>query len=89
MTPLYEHDCTNCRFLGTDIRRPGEPACNSVDLYACEGTSGAIVSNVTLIRRYSSEGSNYGAVPLELVRHQTVSDRYHEVARRYLEGRQC
>lgn len=70
--PLYEHDCGRCRHLGTDVGHPGEPRNNGVDLYVCEGPSGA-----TLIRRYSSEPSNYGAVP---ARH--ADGRYAEAARR-------
>lgn len=52
---IYEHDCPDCVYLGEDVRFGGEPACNVVELY---------IHGDTLIRRYSSEPSNNGAMPV-------------------------
>jgi hypothetical protein len=70
--PLYAHDCARCRYLGTDLRAAGEPACNLVDLYVCEGPT-----ETTLIRRYSSEPSNHGAMSAD-----HAGNRYAEAMRR-------
>lgn len=45
-TPHYTHDCDNCTFLGNNGR---------ADLYYCTQSG----TRVTLIARYSSEGSDY------------------------------
>lgn len=60
MTPLYEHDCEVCRFLGHDSPHLGEPRCNGVDLYIC--MQGRLAEGYALIRRYGSEPSNYGCL---------------------------
>lgn len=44
--PLYEHDCTNCKFLGTF---------NNTDLYVCASQK----KIDTIIARYSSEPGDY------------------------------
>jgi hypothetical protein len=61
IAPHYKHDCTACHYLGSDSCLPGEPRCNVVDLYIC--TQGRRPDDYCLIRRYGSEGSNYGAMP--------------------------
>lgn len=58
LEPVHEHDCNVCIFLGQDGPLPGEPKCNVVDLYIC--TQGRTPDNYALIRRYSSEGGDYG-----------------------------
>ena len=46
LTPIYKHDCENCKFLGT---------LNNTDLYVC-----AIQNKIdTVIARYSSEPGDY------------------------------
>ena len=56
--PVYEHDCDHCIYLGSDHPRGGERQVNAVDLYYHDTPSGP-----TLIRRYSSDGPDYSAVP--------------------------
>ncbi len=60
--PIFEHDCTTggCKFLGHDAVRPGEGSGNIVDLYVHIGQLGA----TTVIRRLSSEPSDYRSFPL-------------------------
>lgn len=60
---IYDHDCDACIFLGQDERLSGEPLCNGVDLYIC--IQGRQPEDYCLIRRYSSEPSNYGAVNIK------------------------
>jgi hypothetical protein len=54
--PAYEHDCADCRFVGTDHPVAGEPAVNQVDMYVHVSPQ-----HYTLIRRYSSDPPNYGS----------------------------
>jgi hypothetical protein len=65
--PVHEHDCPVCHYLGKDTGNPGEPSCNAVDLYIC---TQAIErqEDFNLIRRYGSEGSNYGCVSVAIAR---------------------
>jgi hypothetical protein len=48
-SPRYQHDCTNCRFLGTVA---------TYDLYVCEHIGG---DSPSLIARYGAEGSQYAS----------------------------
>jgi len=68
--PLYTHDCDKCRFLGIDVRRHGEPQCNGVDMYVCE----SVLGRPLLLRRYSSEGPNYGCLDVEYIHYD--NERY-------------
>lgn len=70
-SPLYEHDCEECEYLGVDVSHPGEPKCNGVDLYVHRS------DRTVLIRRYSSEGSNYGCQQAE-----HACSRYDEAKKR-------
>ena len=47
-TPLYKHDCANCKYLAT---------LNNMDLYVCARQN----KIDTLIARYSSEPSDYSS----------------------------
>jgi hypothetical protein len=61
--PAHEHDCSVCHYLGQDVSNQGEPATNAVDLYICaQGYDRQ--EDYSLIRRYGSEGGNYGCLPL-------------------------
>ena len=71
--PLYEHDCKACRFLGTEGPLKGEPRCNGVDMYIC--TQGREPEDYALIRRYSSEDSNYGCMPMSYEGERYASNR--------------
>ena len=75
MEPVHDHDCEGCIFVGSDVPWDGEPRCNQVDLYVCLQPSG----DHCLIRRYSSEGSQYGCVTLSWnplpPKYQPVLDR--------------
>jgi len=46
-TPLYQHDCENCKFLGSYI---------DMDLYVCPRER-----RPTVICRYSSDGPDYSS----------------------------
>ena len=46
MKPLFKHDCTECKFLGTF---------NGQDLYFCN----QVEAGSTVIARYGDEGSEY------------------------------
>lgn len=52
MIPAHDHDCEGCIYVGSDAPQPGERRVNQVDMYIC---------NNSLIRRYSSEPSDYGS----------------------------
>lgn len=61
--PIHDHDCPHCKYLGTDTPAPGEPRCNVVDMYICtQGREDP--EDFTLIRRYSSEPSDYACAHL-------------------------
>lgn len=65
--PLHAHDCTCCTFLGSSdaVQATDGRSCTGVDLYAHRNLPSR---GVTLIRRCSSEGSDY------MARTQTVED---------------
>jgi len=72
--PRFNHDCDKCHYLGEDGPLPGEPKCNAVDLYIC--TIGHKDQRYySLIRRYSSEDSEYGSLSVGVVRDNNI-DRY-------------
>ncbi len=48
---IYEHDCDNCTFLGTDKRKTDWYVCGPPDMRS-------------LIRRHSSEGCEYTSGPI-------------------------
>lgn len=52
VAPTFTHDCDACRFLGS---------LDGVDLYHCP--NGAFVMYGDLVRRFSSEPSDYGSIP--------------------------
>ncbi len=61
--PVHTHDCEACIFVGAEAPAAGEPRTNQVDLYIhLHDRPGGN----TLIRRYSSEGADYGAVDEEI-----------------------
>ena len=70
--PHYEHDCTDCRFVGHDARHAGEPQCNGVDMYVHVGPT-----SISLIRRYSSEPSQNGCFQY------SQSDKQPRIPERY------
>jgi hypothetical protein len=51
MQPVFEHDCTNCTFLGHYFDH---------DVYICKGATRS-----SIIGRYGNEGSQYASSPLE------------------------
>ena len=53
--PHWKHDCDKCKLLGHTIGGK-----HMVDLYACESV---LTGEVTLIARYSDEGSDYASCP--------------------------
>jgi len=58
--PQYQHDCERCVFLGR-ATAPEQDTLPLADLWLCPSDSGAH----TLIRRYSSEGSEYASSPIK------------------------
>ena len=60
-TPVHDHDCDGCIYLGGEGPRPGEPPTNQVDMYFCPKSDGG-----TLLRRYSSEGAEYASFPTDI-----------------------
>jgi hypothetical protein len=58
--PQYQHDCDRCVFLGR-ATAPEQDMLPLADLWLCPCDSGAH----TLIRRYSSEGSDYASGPIK------------------------
>lgn len=52
MKPLYDHDCVNCEYLGTDKKE--------TDWYICSIEDSAR----TIVRRFSSKPSNYSSVTI-------------------------
>lgn len=60
MNAVYDHDCTECRFLGTTGPVRSWQKSNATDHYQCGDT---------LIQRRSSDGPDYSAMPLEYCRH--------------------
>lgn len=61
--PLYDHDCRQCVYLGTEPPEPGDPRVNGVDLYVCVGPR-----TISLIRRWGSDRASYGSTPVSLNR---------------------
>lgn len=59
ITPLYDHDCAGCTFVGRDDPQPGERV-NGVDMYVHVGPRVTM-----LLRRSSSRFDDYGAAPLD------------------------
>lgn len=55
--PLYDHDCDQCRFLGSWF---------NIDVYLTGAKCNAGITSV--ISRFSSEGSRYTSMPLYLLR---------------------
>lgn len=51
-SPAHKHDSNCCVFVGGDSPQPGERRVNQVDMYVCHNS---------LLRRYSSEGNDYGS----------------------------
>lgn len=70
-SPAFEHDCEKCIFVGGDTPQDGEPRVNQVDMYLHRSPN-----RTTLIRRYSSEPSDYQSQELS----QRTSDRFQRVA---------
>ncbi|MFO7296585.1 MAG: hypothetical protein C0P72_011270 [Clostridia bacterium] len=62
MSPLYDHDCPYCKYLGIDTPAPGEPQVNAVDMYICVRDKNP--NYYSIIRRYSSEPNDYGCTEL-------------------------
>ncbi len=58
MEPAHTHDCDECIFVGADGPVEGEPRTNQVDMYVHLSTR---PFGGSLIRRYSSEGADYGS----------------------------
>jgi hypothetical protein len=48
--PRFEHDCEDCKFIGQQ---------NGADVYLHSTILSAEIVKVTLIKRHSSEGSDY------------------------------
>ena len=69
MRPRHEHDCKECQFLGSS---------QGVDWYFCHADG-------SLVRRYSSEEQDYGALPLAMVREMPAGHGY-ELGQALLEG---
>jgi hypothetical protein len=68
--PIYEHDCSNCRYIGTDEPRSHNEkvsSCNGVDMYVCG--SGPLMS---VIRRRSSDGPDYSSAPRAVIERSGV-----------------
>ena len=54
-TPLFTHDCTNCKFLGRYEFQAGDPEMEPYDLYLCSQNQ----SIPTVIARYGNDGPSY------------------------------
>lgn len=59
--PIYEHDCDNCVYLGTEFpnKHDGTKS-NAVDMYACASR----IFGATVIRRFRSSPEGYSSMPL-------------------------
>ena len=56
--PMFIHDCTECRLLGTI----NHPVRGWGDLYECERETTHLLGN-SIIFRWSSEGADYTSIP--------------------------
>lgn len=61
--PAYQHDCEACQFVGQTSPRPGEEPVNVVDLWRHDHKP---EGRVTLIRRFSSDGSDYTSTTIRI-----------------------
>lgn len=66
MTPIYTHDCSKCRFLGS-VRHEG----GFVDLYVC--TDSTVV-------RHGNEGPQYRSLPLNMTNVMPAGNIHRTVA---------
>ena len=57
-TPMFEHDCDECAYLGT-IHAAARPE-GFVDLYRCDA------HGATVIARYGDDGPEYSSAPLDM-----------------------
>ena len=75
MTPQFEHDCDNCKFLGTYEINWGY---KNYDLYVC-----ITGSNIVLVARYDNEGWQYMACSIKRLDSYGVEHPLKEAERRY------
>ena len=77
--PRFQHDCDDCKFLGTIVSKY-QPNAPYADLYACRDNS--------LIARYGSDGPDYSSMPMELVQqHQrSINSDLVEALARHLQS---
>ena len=71
--PRYEHDCDNCRYLGslnTDEARLN-PNAKVGDVYVCVSHKPKVneIHSGSLLVRWSSEPSDYGSLDLYTIAH--------------------
>jgi hypothetical protein len=71
-TPLYQHDCETCTFLG----RYQAPNAQITDLYFC-------ASEPTVIARWSSDGPDYTSGLAFGIYHSLKGDRDHALAQAF------
>jgi hypothetical protein len=62
LSPVYQHDCDACRFMGTVADSYARGEAGWVDLYHCPR---GVIGGGSLIARYGDEGREYLSSPVE------------------------
>jgi len=75
LTPQFEHDCDNCKFLGTYEINWGY---KNYDLYVC-----ITGSNTNFVARYGNDGWEYMACGIKRLDGYDVKHPLREAERRY------